>query len=152
MPRRLNPSFHELDRTKCEVILSRNQLGRIAFSFHDRVDIEPIHYVQSGEWLYVRTSPGAKLLTLAHNRWVAFEVDEVAGVFDWRSVVVRGSAYMLDPHGTEQDRRAHSDGVQLLRAVVPQTFREDDPVPFRDLLLRIHIDEMSGREATTASR
>ena len=152
MPRKMNPSFHELDRRECEAILSRNHLGRIAFSFRDRVDIEPIHYAHSGDWLYIRTAPGAKALTMAHNRWVAFEVDEVAGAFDWRSVVVRGAAYMLDPEGAKPEQQAHGEGVQLLRAVVPQTFREDDPVPFRDLLIRIHIDEMSGREATTAAR
>lgn len=35
-------------------------------------------------------SAGAKLLTLAHNQWCAFETDEVRGMFDWQSVVVKG--------------------------------------------------------------
>jgi uncharacterized protein len=49
------PSFRVLNRDECEAILGRNTLGRIAFSFHDRVDIEPIHFVHRGEWLYART-------------------------------------------------------------------------------------------------
>ena len=146
------PAFLELDRGECDAILARNQVGRIAFSFHDRVDIEPIHYVHHGDWLYVRTAPGAKIMTVAHNRWVAFEVDEIDGTFDWRSVVVRGSAYLIDPEGTKDDKRVHAEAVELLRGVVPQAFRTDDPVAFRYLLLRIHVDEMTGRAATTATR
>ena len=144
------PTFRELDRRECEEVLSRNQLGRIAFSFHDRVDIEPIHFVHSGEWIYIRTAPGAKIMTVAHNRWIAFEVDEGEGVLDWRSVVVRGSAYLLDPEGTKQEKQAHAEAVELLRTVIPATFQAGDPVAFRSLVLRIHIDEMSGRAATTS--
>lgn len=57
----------------------RNRVGRLAFSFRDRVDIEPLHYVFRGGWLYGRPSPGSKLQTLRHNPWVAFEVDEIDG-------------------------------------------------------------------------
>ena len=146
------PTFLELAREECDAILARNQVGRIAFSFHDRVDIEPIHYVHHGDWLYVRTAPGAKFMTVAHNRWVAFEVDEIDGTFDWRSVVVRGSVYLIDPEGTKDDKRVYAEAVKLLRRVVPETFRADDPVAFRFLLLRIHIDEVTGRGATTAAR
>lgn len=146
------PAFLELDREECNAILARNQVGRIAFSFHDRVDIEPIHYAYQGDWLYVRTAPGAKIMTVAHNRWVAFEVDEIDGTFDWRSVVVRGSAYLVDPDGTKEEKRVHAEAVEMLREVVPKTFRSDDPVAFRYLLLRIHVDEVTGRAATTAAR
>ena len=100
------PAFRELDRQECEALLARNKVGRIAFSFHDRVDIQAIHYVHHGDWLYVRTAPGTKIMTVAHNHWVAFEVDEIDGTFDWRSVVVRGSVYVLDPEGTKEEQRA----------------------------------------------
>ena len=141
------PTFRKLDRRECDAILQRNEVGRIAYSFHDRVDIEPIHYVHRGEWLYARTSPGAKLMTLTHNRWVAFEVDEITGRFDWQSVVVRGSVYLLDPNGSPADQEAYEEGVGLLRNIVPETLAADDPVGFRYLLFRIHMDEVTGRAA-----
>jgi len=81
----------ELDRDEIVALLSRNHVGRIAFSMHDRVDIQPIHYVYSDGWLYGRTSHGAKFATLMKNRWVAFEVDEVTTLFDWTSAVVHGA-------------------------------------------------------------
>ena len=146
------PAFRELDREECDAILARNHLGRIAFSFKDRVDVEPIHYVFRDGWIYMRTAPGAKVMTVAHNRWVAFEVDEVEDSFDWRSVVARGTVYLIDPEGSDLERAAHAEAVELIRGVLPVAFTSRDPVPFRFLVLRIHVDEVTGREATTKRR
>src|SRR2546423_116632 len=80
-------------------LLACNHVGRIAYAFHDRVDILPVHYVYDAGWIYGRTSEGTKLIALAHNPWVAFEVDVIRGLFDWESVVVHGSFHQLDPEG-----------------------------------------------------
>src|SRR5690349_15736001 len=82
------PTFRELPRDECDALLARNHVGRVAFSFHDRVDLEPVHYVYAEGWIHGRTAPGAKVAVLRHHPWVAFEVDEVEGLFDWQSVVV----------------------------------------------------------------
>ena len=74
------PRIRELARAEMEAILARNNVGRIAYAFQDRVDIEPINYVYANGWVYCRTSHGVKLEMMAHHRWVAFEVDEVRGV------------------------------------------------------------------------
>lgn len=145
------PAFRSLSRTQCDVLLARNHLGRLAFAFHDRVDIQPIHYVYEAGWLFGRTSEGAKLATLDHNRWLAFEVDEVRGVFDWESVVVQGTFHRIDPDGPAPERAATARAVHLLRAIVPETFDADDPVAFRTVLFRISIGEMTGRRAIPAA-
>jgi len=142
------PLIRALDRAGCEAILARNQVGRLAFALHDRVDIEPLHYVYDGGWVYARTAAGHKITTLAHNRWVAFEVDEVEAVFRWRSVVVHGAVHLLDPDGAPRDRAAWERGVELLRRVVPEAGTADDPVPHRSIVFRIYLDDVSGREAT----
>jgi uncharacterized protein len=147
MPKRPTPVFRELDRAESDALLARNNVGRIAYAFRDRVDIEPISYVYGGGWLYCRTSPGAKLATLAHRPWVAFEVDEVAGPFDWRSVVVHGPAYQLTHDGTEADRARYEQAVALLRGVVPDTLADDDPVAFRTIVFGVHVSEVTGRAA-----
>ncbi len=100
----LVPTFHDLPREKSKTVLARNHIGRIAYSFHDRVDIEPIGYVLAGEWIVGRTSPGSKLNMIGHNRWVAFEVDEVDSMLEWRSVVVYGAFYALDSDGLQFER------------------------------------------------
>lgn len=149
MTGRHTPTFKTLDRAECEAVLTRNTVGRIAFSFHDRVDIEPLHYVFSDSWIYGRTSPGSKLVTLRHSQWVAFEVDEVRGPFDWESVVIHGAFYVISPDGPEREVAVRKKAVELLRALIPETGTKDDPVPFRSVVFRIYTEEMSGRSART---
>jgi nitroimidazol reductase NimA-like FMN-containing flavoprotein (pyridoxamine 5'-phosphate oxidase superfamily) len=144
------PTFIDLSQRQCRAMLKRHNAGRLAFTFKDRVDIEPIGFVLSGDWLYGRTSLGTKFLQLKHSPWVAFEVDEIEGPFDWRSVVVRGTVYFLNPGGEE-----HPDfkrALRLFRRFDPRIMREGDPVPERSIFFRIHIDSITGRVATTRAR
>ena len=140
------PRFHHLSREEALALLARHHVGRLAFTFKDRVDIQPIHYVYEDGFVYGRTSEGAKLDTIAHNRWVALETDEVSGVFDWKSVVVHGAFYRLELEGgTVEESRLAQHAVALLGAVIPSTLRPGDPVGFRTVLFRISVDEISGR-------
>jgi nitroimidazol reductase NimA-like FMN-containing flavoprotein (pyridoxamine 5'-phosphate oxidase superfamily) len=140
------PQFVELSRADCDALLARNNIGRIAFSYRDHVDIEPIHYVLQENWIYGRTAPGTKLRTLAHNRWLAFEVDEIQGLFDWKSVVVKGALYLLDRNGTNAD--AYAKALVAIRTLIPAAMEPDDPTPDRNVLFRIHADQVTGRAST----
>ena len=141
------PTFRELNREECIALLDRHQVGRLAFTQRERLDIEPIHYVHVDGWLYGRTQPGTKLEVLLHNRWVAFEVDEVDALFDWRSVVVRGGLYLLRAEGSDTERERYAQGVAAVRRLIPAAFTPDDPTPERAILFRIHVDELNGRAA-----
>ena len=136
------PAFRTLDRGEVELLLRRNNVGRLAYSFRDRVDIAPIHYVFADGWIYGRTAPGTKLLTLAHNPWVAFETDEVQSLTAWRSVVVKGRVYVL---GDDAPHEAYERALARLRALVPEALTSDDPTPARTVLFRISVDEVEGR-------
>lgn len=143
------PRIRRLDKEECEQILSRNHVGRIAYAWKNHVDIQPLHYVYDGQWLYGRTSPGTKMDVTGDQWWpVAFEVDEVEGVFQWRSVVVHGGFYAIDENGPEWEEASFNRGVDLLRELIPETFTPGDPVPFRTVVFRIAVQEISGREAT----
>lgn len=139
------PLFAALDTKTCEAVLARNSVGRIAFSLHDRVSIVPIHYVYASGWIYGRTAAAGKLGEILRNRRIAFEVDEHSQVFQWRSVVVRGPLYLIEPGTAPSDRRVHTKAVSLIRRLVPSALTHSDPVPFRDQLFRIRVAEMSGR-------
>jgi uncharacterized protein len=144
------PRFRELDREASEAILRRNHVGRLAFAHHGRVDIEPIHYVYADGVVNCRTSPGTKTDVLRHQPSVAFEVDEVDGLFSWRSVVVRGSVYVAEPVGSEVERAAYQSAVNHLKCLLPGAFTEADPTGFRSIVLRLHAHEITGREASPA--
>ncbi|MEP6904912.1 MAG: pyridoxamine 5'-phosphate oxidase family protein [Gemmatimonadales bacterium] len=144
-----SPVIRELGMDEIQSLLARNHVGRLAFSFHDRVDIRPFHYAYRDNWIYGRTSPSDKLVTLKHNQWVAFEVDEVQGPFDWQSVVVRGSFYRLADEDSPSQSELREEALRLLRTYAPDTLRNTDPVPFRTELFAIAIDQLTGRAAST---
>lgn len=142
------PILAWLDRfEECEEILARNNVGRIAFALQDRVSVVPVHYVYDNGWIYGRTAAGGKLRELLRNRRIAFEVDEHSQLFEWRSVVVRGPLYLIEPGTLPSDQRTYAKAVSLIRLLLPTALTESDPVPFRDQLFRIRAVEISGRSS-----
>lgn len=140
----LKATFRDLSERECRELLARNHVGRIAYQIKGYVNIVPLGYVYHGDWLACRTQEGSKVSVLRQSPYVAFEVDEVEGLFDWKSVVVQGSWY-------EEDRptSGREETLAAIRAVAPEVLTADDPTPFRDILFRIHIREITGRAATT---
>jgi hypothetical protein len=149
MTRTREPTFRDLAADEAAELLARNHIGRIAFSFHDRVDIEPLSYVFADGAIYLRTAPGSKLETLAHSPWVAFEVDEVKDQFDWWSVVVHGTVYVLQDTGGEIARETYRVALDRIRQLVPAALTHRDPTPTRQVILKLHITEIRGRSASS---
>jgi hypothetical protein len=147
-----SPVFHVLERTECETLLASQHVGRLAYSFRDRVDIEPVHYVFYGGHIYGRTQYGAKVDVLAHHPWVAFEVDRVESMFRWRSVVVHGRLEFPDPLGSVSERERYEEGVAAFRTLLPTAFTEDDPTPARELIFILPVSECTGRASTPPER
>lgn len=143
------PNIRELDEQEIVDLLSRHHVGRLAFTLHDRVDIEPISYIYEEGWIFCRTSEGSKLNVLARMPWVAFEVDEVHGPMDWESAVVHGTFYNLEPEGTDSDKERFHRGLQAIRRLMPRAFDDADPVAFRNVLFGIYIHQMSGRASSS---
>lgn len=86
----------ELDEEECWEFLRSQEFGRLAFKTIDEVHIVPINYAVDGRTLLFRTVPGEKLLSIVIGTPVAFEVDEISDDERARSVIVRGSARLLD--------------------------------------------------------
>ena len=144
------PRIRAMRQSECLSMIRRHNVGRLAFTFHDRVDIEPIHYVYSDGWLFARTSHGAKMQTIAHVPWVALEVDDVHDVFEWKSVVVHGTIYTMERDAGPTEAELWAKGIEALKRVVPETGSGKDPVPWRSLVFGIHIDRMTGRVSRPA--
>ena len=143
-------TIRTLGADECQALLASHHIGRLAYAYKQRVDIEPLHYVADGEWLYLRTGHGAKVAMLEHQPWVAFEVDEVHGLFDWESVVVHGSVQLLDAHGGPAADALWRHAIDTFRRIVPLAFSSGDPTPQRDVMLRVHVSHVDGRAATAS--
>lgn len=141
------PKFLVLRDSECRELLSAHHVGRLAFQSGGVVDIQPLGYVHQGNWLIMRSAWGSKLEALEGNPFVAFEVDEATGPFDWRSVVVQGTIYELPPDGGDVERNEFTKAVAALREVMPEALASDDPVPERNIVYGLRIDRMSGRMA-----
>jgi uncharacterized protein len=149
------PRFRTLAVPECEAILERNHVGRIAYERRNRVEIIPIHYVFANGVVNGRTAPGTRLEELGqgfYGSWpVAFQVDEIEGLFQWRSVVVHGS-FQAAMEGDPEWRRipqVWEEAVRQVRTLMPEAFTEEDPTRFWCVLVRIHIAEWAGREAVS---
>ena len=151
LPSQPDPTFFALTPAECRFVLARHSLGRLAYTFHDRVDVEPISYVLVGNALVFRTAPGSKLETLAHHRWAALEVDEADGPLDWCSVVAHGSVYVLREDAGEAGARAYRSALRALRTLSPNALRAGDPTPFRTVVAKLHIDQITGRAARSGA-
>jgi nitroimidazol reductase NimA-like FMN-containing flavoprotein (pyridoxamine 5'-phosphate oxidase superfamily) len=145
-------TFTTLDRAACVALLQAHHVGRMAFSFRDRVDIEPLHYVFDDGWIYGRTRDGAKMHMLSHNPWVAFEVDDVSALFEWSSVVVHGRIEFPDPLHREADTDRHAKAIDAFRTLVADAFRNNDPTPDRDIVWALPLHSVEGRMARRGVR
>jgi uncharacterized protein len=135
----IKPTFRELDRGEMYTLLARNNVGRVAYARGSRIDIEPMHYVYSDGWIYGRTSRGNKLKMVGESWWpVAFEVDEV----------VHGGFYTLSEDGAAWERAERERAIELLRQLTPEALTDADPTPFRSVVFRIAVQEVSGRAAS----
>jgi len=134
-----------------EYVLARNCVARVAFQHDGRVELLPVHYVYVNGAIVGRIAVGARYLQWLVVSDVVIEVDEVRGLFDWRSVVMRGKLSLLSARGSDADRAAYNRALNAIRSLIPAAFTENDPTPDRRFVFRVDPTEVSGREATTKS-
>lgn len=146
------PRIRSLSARQAQVVLARNRVGRIAFVADGRVELIPVHYVYAAQTIYGRTSFGARCAQSATATEVVFEVDEPEGMYDWRSVIVRGSLRVLPAAGSREQRAEYWDAVAAIRGVFSDALTERDPTPGRRCVFAIAPTEVSGREASTRFR
>lgn len=142
--------YRDLSHSECEDLLRKHKVGRLAYMLRNHVEIVPIHFVYDDGWIYIRSALGQKVRALHTAPWVAFEVDEVVSLSEWSSVVVHGSAQVLDPDGPESEVEALRRAIAALRSATPDALRPGDPAPERTFVLRISTDRMTGRTGIPA--
>ena len=122
-----------------ERLLQRHHVGRLACTANDRPYVVPINYAYDGGYVYACSALGRKIEMMREQPLVCFQVDEVDGPADWRSVVAEG---VYEELTDERQRRAalakingHGPGA------VARTIDASAPT----IVFRIRLTEQAGR-------
>lgn len=138
--------MNELTPERCQAILDESMVAHMAVISGDEPYVSPISYVVVGDALCLRTGAGRRVDAIRQNPRVCVEAAE----FDtstgyWESVIVWGEAQVV-----ENDSEAEEIVMALLRKyrqAIDSPLNPGSPFPEAGILLRIHIEQMSGRSS-----
>lgn len=114
----------------CWSLLAKENVGRIALHTHDGVDIFPVNFTVNDGNIFIRSAPGSKLIDIAIDPAVAFEVDGKRARTYW-SIVVKGTAERMS-----FDSEIRESGVLDLQTVTSSA---------KWNYVRISVREITGR-------
>lgn len=83
--------FGELDPDQIELLLQHLIVGRIGCHADGVTYIVPISYAYDGESVFMHTFEGMKINIMRKNPQVCFQVEEMASMANWKSVVAWGT-------------------------------------------------------------
>ncbi len=109
----LTGEVEHLSSDACWTFLRSTDVGRLAVTRRDGVDIFPLNYLVKDDLLYFASAPGSKLADIATSPTVALEADSFGDGARW-SVVIRGQAKRLD-----DDHEIENSGVRQLPSAIP---------------------------------
>ena len=85
----------EMTREEMGRLLERGWYGHLGCSRDGHPYVVPLCYAYDAPDLYFFTTEGTKTEFIAANHEICFQVEEVAGHDDWRSVMLTGRAQLL---------------------------------------------------------
>jgi len=142
-----------LNNKQIKDVISNNIVGRLGCCAEGKTYVVPISYAYEGDYIYFRTFEGMKVSMMRANPQVCFQVDKMANMGDWESVIAWGTFEEL------VDKKKRKKGLEiLLSRILPEIssemvkFTSEWPFPptndinkIEGVVFRIHIKEMTGR-------
>lgn len=145
-----------LSTEQCIDVLSAGHLAHLACVHDGRPYVVPIHVAYADSQLYAFSMPGQKIDWMRANPAVCLLVEHHGHGRGWKSVIVNGRYEELpDRIGSKiaRDRAwsllsRHGNWWEpgALKPSIPEPLPEEEHIFFR-----IHVDEMTGREAIDAA-
>lgn len=142
----------ELNDVQIKNVLASQAIGRLACLDGKHPYVVPVTYAFDGKYIYGQTIDGLKLKLLRKNPNVCFEVDMIADMANWQTVLVFGKFEEL------KDAEAKKAREQLFNRVFPlltsstiHPFEHDEKSKINDsrrikpVMYRIRISKITGR-------
>jgi nitroimidazol reductase NimA-like FMN-containing flavoprotein (pyridoxamine 5'-phosphate oxidase superfamily) len=124
-------------------VLRDGMIGRIGTHVAGRTYVVPVTYVYDGDSVYGHSTLGQKIRMMRRNPTVCFQVDDIDGMANWRSVIAQGTYEEL--HGDMA-----TAAVKLIRARIGALTTSETAGPAgrsgrSHVSYRIRLHEKSGR-------
>lgn len=131
-----------LSREEAIGLLSESRIGRLGVVYQGGPYVVPVNYVLDGDYVYIHSLPGRKLLALRENPRACLQVDKIIDEYHW------GSAIAFGTYAEVSDAVERSRAVRKLLTMFPQ-LTPVESVPVHDgqssvILFRIQIEEVTG--------
>jgi hypothetical protein len=134
--------FGILDDEQIEDLLSTSSVGHIGCRDGDEMYVVPVSYAYADGNVYGHCVEGRKLTAMRRDPQVGFEVEDVRGIGEWRSVVATGRFEEL-----------HGDEARTALDLLHRRLAPDEPVAAvhghgtsrPPVLFRIRLLSRSGR-------
>jgi uncharacterized protein len=127
-----------------EKLLSEEKVARLGVTYHDRIYVVPVNYVYDGRFAYGYTSEGVKVHMMREHPEVCFEVDQVADLGEWKSVIGWGTYEELDGEEAARVLAILIEKLSPDRTLYGLTGHTRSE-KFSPVVYRISIDEKTGR-------
>ena len=142
-----------LTHDQIENVLRSEVTGRIGCHAEGRTYVVPVSYAYDGEYVYAHSADGLKVRTMRFNPNVCFEVEQIDGLANWRSIIGWGTYEELQ--GANEDRARQLLAERFAPLVTGETAhspawpcteqdRFADNVR-RSIFYRIRLTEKTGR-------
>lgn len=142
----------KLTEKEIESLLLENSVGRVGCYADNRIYIVPITYAYKDGFVYAHSAEGRKLKMMRKNPSVCFQVDTIAKLSQWKSIIAWGT---FEEITSEEGRQLAL--TTLLEKVVHQSpsetmrpaHRLPEPHPHQKshkaIAFRIFLKEKTGR-------
>ncbi len=139
--------FGTLDESDIDLLLKYQVVGRIGCHDDGLTYVVPIGYAYDGESVFMHTHEGMKVDLMRKNPEVCFQVEEIANMANWKSVIAWGRFEELT------DVFQRNQALKLLtHRIFPLTVSkmvhtpEGQEVPYVDgIIFRIKLTKKTGR-------
>lgn len=141
---------HEMSAEECRAFLARSSMGRLGCSLNDQPYVVPISFAYEGDFIYIFSTVGQKIVWMRANPKVCIQIDEIKSESHWESVIVSGRYQELGEHAVE---RAHARDLLQKRerwwldALGERHLRSSKDLLIEPLFFRVRVDSMTGLRA-----
>ena len=142
---------HEMTLEECRAALAQASLARLACVMDGQPYVVPVYLAYDANYLFGFSTSGFKIDCMRANPLVCVEIDDVKSQNEWMSVLVFGSYEELPD--TPENKAARARAYELLkkRAMWWEpacVVHHDYPESLTPIFYRIHIDRMTGHQAS----